>query len=185
MEIKITTPQLLKVLQLLSWIVFIGLCVEAGEIIVNAVITLTIHPPGVANFWEGAAYLSGLYSFDKGYFMVIVLIMSIVAVLKALMFYLIVKLFSERKLNISHPFNPELRKFILDLSCITLGISLFSHAGVKYATWLAKQGGSIPDLQALHFVGADIWLFMAIVLFVIVQVVKRGIELQTENDLTI
>ena len=96
MEIKITTNQILKVLQILSWIIFIGLCIEAGGIAVNTFITLFINPPGVENFWEGSEYLSSLYSFDRGHFIVITLTMIIVAVLKAIMFYLIVKLFTPK-----------------------------------------------------------------------------------------
>jgi hypothetical protein len=41
------------------------------------------------------------------------------------------------------------------------------------------------DLQALHISGADVWLFMAVILFVIGQIVKRGIEIHAENELTI
>ena len=185
MEIKITTNQILKVLQILSWIIFIGLCIEAGGIVVNTFITLFINPLGVDNFWEGAGYLSSLYQFDHGYFFVITFIMIIVAILKAIMFYLIVKLFSDRQLNISQPFSMELRRFISNLSYLALGIGLFSNFGFKYSVWLTKQGGQTADLQSLHIAGADVWLFMAVILFVIVQIVKKGIEIQNENDLTI
>lgn len=185
MEIKITTNQVLKVLQVLSWILFLGLSVEAGAIIVNTIITLFINPAGVENFWEGSDYLSSLYKFDQGYFFVIALIMIIVAVLKAIMFYLIIKLFAEKKLNISHPFSMELRHFILTMSYLALGIGLFSHFGYKHSVWLTKQGLTTADLQSLNIDGADVWLFMAVILFLIVQIVKRGIELQNEIDLTI
>ena len=47
------------------------------------------------------------------------------------------------------------------------------------------QGMPMADLDALNLAGADVWLFMAVILFVIAQIVKRGIELQAENDLTI
>ncbi len=97
MEIKITTNQILKVLQILSWIIFIGICIDAGSIIVSTVITLFINPNGVENFWEGSGYLSSLYQADHGHFLVITLTMVIVAVLKAIMFYLIVKLFADKK----------------------------------------------------------------------------------------
>ncbi len=185
MEIKITTTQILKVLQILSWIIFLGLCVEAGGITVNTFITLFINPLGAENFWEGNEYLSGLYKFDKGHFMVITLTMIIVAVLKAIMFYLIVKLFTDKKLKISQPFSTELRHFIIIQSFLALGIGLFSHSGYKYSVWLTNQGVKSADLQSLHIAGADVWLFMAVILFVIVQIVKRGIEIQKENDLTI
>jgi hypothetical protein len=185
MEIKITNNQLLKVLQILSWIIFIGLCIDAGGVMVNSFITLFINPAGVKNFWEGADYLSALQQFDRGHFGVITLIMIIVAVLKATMFYLIVQLFTEKKLNISQPFSMELRGFIVKLGYLALGIGLFSNSGVEYSIWLTKQGVPKADLQALHIAGADVWLFMAVILFVIAQIVKRGIEIQTENDLTI
>lgn len=185
MEIKITTQQTLKVLQILSWIIFIGLCVNAGGITVNTFITLFLNPAGVENFWDGKTYLSSLYQFDHGHFFVITLTMIIVAVLKAIMFYYIVKLFVEKKLNISQPFSIELSRFILILSYLALGIGLFSHVGFKYSAWLTQQGAQTADLQSLHIGGADVWLFMAVILFVIVQIVKRGIEIQTENDLTV
>ena len=185
MEIRITTNQILKVLQILSWIIFIGLCIEAGGIAVNTFITLFINPPGVENFWEGKEYLSELYRFDQAHFVVITTIMIIVAVLKAIMFYLIVKLFTEKKLKISQPFSVELTGFIIKQSYLALGIGLFSHSGFEYSVWLTKQGVKSADLHSLHLVGADVWLFMTVILFVIVQVIKKGIEIQNENDLTI
>ena len=184
MGITITTNQVLKVLQVLSWIIFIGLCVEAGAIIVNTIITLFINPPGVENFWEGPTLLE-LYRFDRGHFTVVALVMIIVAVLKAIMFYIIVKLFVDKKLNMSRPFNAALRSFMVKLSYLALGIGLFSHSGAEYCAWLVQQGSKPIDLQVLHIAGADVWLFMAVILFVIAQIVKRGIEIQSENDLTI
>ena len=111
--------------------------------------------------------------------------MIIVAVLKAIMFYLIVKLFADKKLNISQPFSMALRRFILNLAYLALGIGLFSHSGFEYSVWLTKQGLATADLQSLHIAGADVWLFLAVILYVIVQIVKRGIEIQNENDLTV
>jgi hypothetical protein len=185
MEIKITTNQILKVLQILSWIIFIGLCIEAGAIVVNTFISLFISPNGANNFWEGSDYLSSLYDYDYGHFLVITLTMTIVAVLKAIMFYFILKLFLDKKLNIFKPFSLDLKRFILNLSYFSLIIGLFSYSGFKYSLRLTKQGFEKADLQILHIAGADVWLFMAVILFVIGQIVKRGIEIQNENDLTI
>ena len=185
MEIKFTTKQILKVLQILSWVIFVGLCIEAGAIAVTTIITLFINPAAVKNSWDWSGYLSSLSNVNQGHFIVIAVIMIIVAVLKAIMFYFIVKLFTEKTLNISQPFSSKLRRFILRLSYLALGIGLFSLYGFNYAKWLTNQGVKTADLQALHIAGADVWLFMAVILFVIVQIIKRGIEIQTENDLTI
>jgi hypothetical protein len=175
MEIKITTNQILKVLEILSWIIFIGLCIEAGGITVCTFITLFIDPHGVENFWKGKEYLSGLYRFDQGHFIAITVTMIIVAVLKAIMFYLIVKLFTDKKVKISQPFRMELRPFIIKQSYLALGIGLFSHYGFEYSVWLTKQGVKSADLQSLHMAGgAYVWLFMAVILFVIVQVKNKS-----------
>lgn len=147
--------------------------------------TLFINPVGAENFWEGSAYLASLYKFDYGYFSVITIIMTIVTVLKAILFYVIVKLFTDKKLNLSQPFSVHFRSFILNFAYTAIAIGLFSYAGFKYAEWLSIQGIESPDLESLHIAGLDVWLFMAVLLSIIVQIVKRGIEIQNKNDLTI
>jgi hypothetical protein len=37
----------------------------------------------------------------------------------------------------------------------------------------------------LHLGGADVWLFMGVILYIIAQIFKRGIEIQAENELTV
>lgn len=184
MEITITTKQVLKVLYVFSWIIFIGLCVEAGGILFNAIFTFAINPLAAHQFWEGLD-LSGLFKFDKGYFLTETVLMSIVAVMKAILFYLIVKILHDKKLNLMQPFNIEMKRFISNMTWLALGIGLFSQWGARYTKWLASKEITMPDIQSLQFDGADVWLFMGIILFVIAQIFKRGLEIQTENDLTI
>jgi hypothetical protein len=43
----------------------------------------------------------------------------------------------------------------------------------------------MPDIEHLRVGGADVWIFMAVALFVVGQVFKKGTELQTENELTV
>ena len=180
MELKITTKQMLKILYVLSWIIFIGVCIEAGSFIFNAFFTLLINPNNASYF-----NLSNLYGYDAGYFFVVLLIMSIVAVMRAFMFYLIVKILRDKKLDLSQPFNKEVGTFIFNLSYLALGIGLFSYWGVKYTMWLVNQGVKMPDIQYLRLGGADVWLFMGVTLLVIAHIFKRGIEIQSENELTI
>ncbi|KAA5534351.1 DUF2975 domain-containing protein [Paenimyroides baculatum] len=184
MEIRITTSHILKVLLLLTWIIFIGLCVEAGAIIVNTFITLFINPDAVKNFWEGADILA-IYQLNTNHFTVLALVMIIIAVLKAIMFYLILKLLSEKKLDFTKPFNTHLKDFILKLSYLSFGIGLFTHCGSEFCVWITGQGAKITSLESLNLTGSDVWFFMAIILLVITQIIKKGIEFQSENDLTI
>lgn len=184
MEIKITTKQILKVLHVLSWVIFIGLCIDAGGTLFNAFYSLALNPVAAKNFWKEVD-LSGIYNLDKGHFFTETLLMSIVAIMKAILFYLIVKVLYNKKLDLAQPFNIEMKRFILNISYLTIGIGFFSNWGVDYTAWLAAKGVIMPDIQRLGFGGADVWLFMGVTLIVIAQVFKRGIEIQSENDLTI
>jgi Trk-type K+ transport system membrane component len=139
----------------------------------------------VGYFWTEPAYLTNLYNLDQAHFVAVTLVMTIVAVLKAIMFYLILRLLVERKPDMAQPFKHEFRRFISLLVYLAAGIGLFSYYGYRYSLWLTTLGLEMADLQALHISGADVWLFMAVILFVIGQIVKRGIEIQAENELTI
>ena len=183
MELKIGTKQMLKILYVISWIIFIGVCIEAGSFIVNALFAL-VNPAVVSHLWQQVD-LSSLYKYNPGYFFVEMLLMSIVAVLRACMFYLIVKILHDKKLNMSQPFSKEVGRFIFKVSYLALGIGLFCWWGVKYTEWFVKLGVKMPDVQYLRLGGADVWLFMGVTLFVIAQIFKRGIEIQSENELTV
>ena len=183
MEIRITTRQILNILLILSWIIFIGICIEATGFIVNAIFALA-NPSMVTRLWQQVD-LADLLKYDHGWFFVVNLIMSIVTVMKAWLFSLIIRILHNKNLNIAQPFNNEVRRFIFYLSYVSLLIGLFSAYGIKYIEWLVKQGVKMPDTQLLHLGGADVWLFMAVILFIIAQIFKRGIEIQTENELTV
>lgn len=181
---KISTKLVLKILLVLSWIIFIGVCIEAGGCIFSAIYTLTINSVNAATFWVGND-LSGLYKYSPGHFFVETFLISISTTLKACMFYLIVKILHEKKLDLSQPFSREVMIFITRVSWLAFGTGLFALWGVKYTGWLITQGVKMPDTEPLHLGGADVWLFMSVVLYVIAQIFKRGIEIQSENELTV
>ncbi|NHM01293.1 DUF2975 domain-containing protein [Flavobacterium difficile] len=184
MEIKISSKQMLLVLRILCWIIFIGLCIEAGGILFNLFYTLLYNPIGAGFFWNQIDF-SSLYQFDKGHFVVVTVIMSLVALLKALMFYLIIRITENKQLSITSPFNHSVRKFILLEAFISFGIGFFSNYGMNYTEWLANQNIKMPSIHVLKVVGGDVWLFMGVILFVLAFIFKRGIELQEELDLTV
>lgn len=181
---EITTKQILKVLYVLSWIIFIGLCVEAGGYICSGIYAFGFNPEAANLLWHKTD-LSGVYQYDPGQFLVVIFFMTIVTIFKALLFYLIVKILHEDKLNMQQPFNADMGRFMFNLVYIAFGTALFSGWGFKYCEWLIGQGAAIPKVYNLGFDGADVWLFMAVVFFVIGHIFKRGIEIQNENELTV
>lgn len=178
------TDYIFKALNVVSWIIFVGVCIEAGVFIVTAFVTLLFNPDGADKFWM-EVNLSELYSYNLSHYITIISLMIIVAVMRALMFYLIVKVFHDKKLNLSQPFNKSVRLFILNMAYLALGIGLFSFWGTKFSEGLVAQGVQVPDIQYLRLGGADVWLFMGVVLLVIAQIFRKGIEIQNENELTI
>jgi hypothetical protein len=178
------TKTILQILYVFSWIIFIGVCIEAGGSIFSAFYTLVINPVNAATFWVGND-LSALYKYDPGYFFGETLLISITAVLKACIFYLIIKNLDPKKLSMSQPFSRELERLIIKISYLSILIGFFCFWGVRYAEWFVKHGIKMPDIQYLRLGGADVWIFMGVILFVIAKVFKRGIEIQTENELTV
>ncbi|MFC5626949.1 DUF2975 domain-containing protein [Algoriphagus winogradskyi] len=184
METKLNANKTLKILHVMAWIFYIALMVEAGAIIVNTFITLFINPEGAKNFWEKVDF-TAIYNFDSGHFLILTLVMSIVAVLKILLFHQIIKLFSNKTLSFSQPFTSELKKFMLNFTYLAFAIGLFSNCGANFYHWLTTQGIPAIDMKKLHLEGGDVWIFMSVLFFIAVQVVKKGIEIQSENELTV
>ena len=95
------------------------------------------------------------------------------------------KVFYDRKVDISKPFNDVAAKFIQKLAYLSIGIGIFSIWGTKLVNNLVIEGVKIPAIQYLRIDGADVWLFMGVILLVLARVFKKGIEIQNENDLTV
>ena len=181
---KTNTKLVLQVLLVLSWIIFVGVCIDAGGFLFNSLFDIFINPAAARHFWLGLD-LSSLYNHDKGYFLIITLEMSLVAILRAILFYLIIKMLHDKKLDMSRPFNSDVKRFISRIAALCLFIGASSYTGVNYVHWLGSQGITMPDVDNLRLGGADVWMFMSVTLFVLAQIFKRGIEIQTENELTV
>lgn len=184
MTIRITTKHLLTLANIVSWVIFAGLCIQAGAIIVHTVTTLTMPPEQAAKFWK-EINLTALYNYDQSQFITLASIIIIVTVLKAIMFYCIVKIFYSKKLTLSKPFDEVVRRLVSGIAFLALGIGLFSLWGEKLAGKLVARGVALPELQQLKLGGADVWILMSVTLFVVALILKKGIEIQNENDLTI
>ena len=181
---KISTQQTLKVLYVLAWIIFIGVCIEAGGFIFSTFYTLQINSINAHHSWPGLD-LSSLYDYGRGYFLAEMSQISLVSLMRAVLFYLIIDILQNKKLDITRPFGKSMGRFLFRMSYLSLLIGLFSWLGAQYTERLVSKGVKLPDLQYLRLGGADVWLFMGVTLFVIALIFKRGIEIQTENELTV
>jgi hypothetical protein len=183
MEIKITGKHIRIVLLIICGLIFVGVCIEAGGFISNIIYAL-YKPSVAAHYWQDLD-LSPVYNYDKGQFVVVTTFMSIPAVFRCIIFYLIIKLLMDNKLSLSQPFSKYLVKFISLMAWLALGTGLFSAWGAEYVNWLESKNIAMPGIHELRLGGADVWLFMGVVLLVIAQLFKRGVEIQSENELTV
>jgi hypothetical protein len=145
---------------------------------------LFINQQGAHKFWNEID-LSNLINQNQSDFVTLTSLMIIVATLKALLFFIIIKVFSDKKLNLNKSFSAGLERYLLNSSYVCFGIAIFAGWGSKICTWITSKQITIPGIQDLGFGGADVWPLMCLILFVFAQLYKRGVELQTENDLTV
>ncbi|MEY3500052.1 MAG: hypothetical protein RL308_1721 [Bacteroidota bacterium] len=173
-----------KLLNVISWILFVGLAIETGGYITNAVVTLFFNSEWAGHFW-GHIDLSSLYNYNFGFFIGFTFLIIIVSLLKTILFYQTVSIFHKKKVNLANPFNETVKEYIFNFAFIALGIGLFSYAGKSFSHWLMSQGLQMPALENVKLGGSDVWLFMGITLLIFAKIFKKGIELQTENELTV
>src|SRR6185436_7790847 len=114
---KPTTKVIMTMLHVISWIIFLGLCVKTGAILYSFFVTLAINPDGAKNLYM-ELNLSNLYNFDKGYYIVLVSSIIVVSSLKALLFYFVVFL----KINLVKPFSEDVSRLISGIGYVALGI---------------------------------------------------------------
>lgn len=170
----------LKVLHVISWIAFIGLCIEAGALIFNFVFAL-FKPIASRNIYMGLD-LSEVYEQQFPHFIGMMSFVVALAIMKAYLFYLVVKIFL--KLNLVKPFDIEIAKLIEGISYEAMAIAVLSIIAHQYMQRLVHRGLEVSDLER-YWNDTAAFLMMAAILFVIAQVFRKGIELQKENDLTV
>lgn len=180
---SLNSSRVLQVLYVIAWIIFVGLGIQAGALVTSLVFAF-VKPENISKVWKEVD-LTALYHYHEGGFVQLLSLIIIVAVLKALMFYVIIKLIHSRQVDFSKPFSFAMERFLLNLGYLSLGIGLFSFWGLRVAAGFAKLGVVMPDSSELKIGGPDVWLFMGVIMFVLAFIFKKGIDLQSENDLTV
>ncbi|HOW10221.1 MAG TPA: DUF2975 domain-containing protein [Bacteroidales bacterium] len=171
------TLKILQIVKVLSWIVFIGLCITAGAVAVTFLISLFVNPAVAGDLYQKLD-LSDLYSFGIGHYIAIGLLMILLTVLKAVIFYLVIRIF--KNLDINKPFSFETAMLTRIISYVAFAAGLIAMAANGYTEWLIGQGVAMQK----DWAGTE-WLFLAGIIFVVAIIFTRGVELQSEHELTI
>lgn len=167
-------------LKIISWIIFIGLCIEAGALIVNFV--FSIYKPGMVEKLFQKLDLSEMYERNKFAFFSMYSFILFISVLKAVLFYIVIRLVS--KIDLSKPFNSFVSGQITQISYYTFSIGLISYIARESARNLQRHGFDMDNLNKF-WADSQAYILMAAVIYIIAAIFKKGIEIQSENELTV
>jgi hypothetical protein len=178
---KKTTNTLLWVIDMMSTVIFCALCLQTGFLLINLVYLL-VDPQGGKDLLFEMDSLTQLYTLNKFHFSILIFLALTISVMKALAFYFTMKIFST--LNLVKPFSTEIASLISKISYLILTLGSLGTVALRYSESLEFIGVNLNELQPFWDDNAA-YLLMGSIVFVIAQVFKKGLELQSESDLTI
>ena len=173
------TKLVLTIMKIISWIIFIGLCIKAGALIISTSISLFVNHEAARDLYLGLD-LSNLYEYDKWYYIAVISLIITIDVLKAYMFYLVIKIFL--KFDLKNPFTSNTALLISKISYVALAIGVIAKISNDYYKWFISH--RVETHISLDF-GSEDLLFMAGILFIIAYIFNHGVKIQSENELTI
>ncbi|MFT4018124.1 MAG: DUF2975 domain-containing protein [Agriterribacter sp.] len=169
-----------KGLYIVAWIIFVGLCIEAGGLAVNFFFSL-YKPEFVQNLYQKLD-LSQMYHRSKWAFFGLYTFILSISVLKAYLFYIVIQLMHQ--IDLSKPFNNFVSKQITRISYYTFAIGILSYIGREVAKNLLHHGYAISNLNPF-WADSQAFILMAAVIYIIATIFAKGVEIQNENDLTV
>lgn len=171
------TEQILTVMQILAWVAFIAYLAEAEVILMSYVVSL-VNPESEWNLIYNRPNYFTLREFNVWYYTAFISFRLALALMKAIVWWLVIRILA--KLSLVNPFTMEVAKKLEKISYVLLGTWIVGIESGVYAEWLLKTTGE----KYGTWVSGE-FLFMAGLVFVISQVFKRGVEIQSENELTV
>ena len=167
-------------LYVIALIIFVGLSIEAGGLIVNFFFHL-YNPEMVQNLYQKLDLIK-MYQDNELAFFGIYSFILIISILKAVLFYTVIRLM--HKMNLSKPFSTFVEKQISLVSYYALSIGLLCYITNQVVKNLNHRDLVSDNLN--QFLGdSEAFILMGAVIYIIAQIFKRGVELQEENDLTV
>ena len=170
------THEGLAAMQILAWIVFIGYLIEAGAILISYGVSF-VNPIAAKNLYLGLN-LYNLRQLSFWQYSLAVSFLVALPVMKAYIAFLVIKTLS--KFNMKNPFTPEVAHKLEKISFVAFGTWCVTMLSNAYTSWLIKKTGQLyGSLLSGEFI------FMVGLVYIMARIFKRGVEIQSENDLTI
>ncbi len=168
------------VLHIVAWLIFIGLSIEAGGLLVNFFFSL-YKPEFVQHLYQKMD-LSAMYNASQLSFFGVYSFILIISISKAVLFYIVIMLML--KMDLSKPFSTFVARQISLISYFTLIIGLLSFIGRQLVKGLMHHG-FVPSNLTHFWADSEAYILMGAVIYIIATIFKKGVEIQNENDLTV
>lgn len=175
-QTKTRTEQILTVMRILAWVAFIGFMIEAGVVLVSYGFSC-FNPDAAKNVYRGIN-LYNLRQFNFWHYTLSVSFMMALSIMKSWVSFLVIKTLS--KFNLKNPFTMEVAKRLEKISYVAFGTWLVSMLSNAHTSWLMR----ITEELHGNWISGE-FIFAVGLVFVISQVFQRGVEIQSENDLTV
>ena len=173
---KTKTERILAFMNFLAWIGFFALLLKAGSILTSFIISIA-KPEGTKNIYLGLNLYS-LRKFDFWHYTGSVALMAAITAMEAYVALLVIRVLS--KIKMASPFTIEIARRLERISIMILFIWAVSMLYNAHAEWLMK---SVIGLQEPLIEGD--FIYLAGIVFIFSQIFKKGVELQSENELTV
>lgn len=170
------TENILMVMKVLAWLAVAGFIVQAGAILISYGVSW-VNPDGARNLYNGLD-LYKLRQLNFNYYTSVVSFMVALLLLKSFVWFLVTRTLS--KISLSNPFTMDVARRLEKISYVLMGTWIVGVLSNIYSNWLLKKTG-----QLFESTSVDELFFMAGLVFIISQVFKRGVEIQSENELTV
>ncbi|PWU01983.1 MAG: hypothetical protein C5B52_06255 [Bacteroidetes bacterium] len=173
---KSSTGVILKIMNVLAWATYFGLAIKIGSILISYGVSVR-NPVAAKNLYMGMN-LSSIYQYDFWQYTAAVMMYVLVLMMEAYTVWLLTKVLG--RIKISSPFTTEIANRLEKISYVIIATWVVTLITNGHIAWLAKKIPGLPQ----EMVPGD-FLLVAGIVFVFAQIFKKGVELQSENELTV
>lgn len=170
------TTRILATMRVIAWIVFIALMVETGLFLVTYVISC-YSPDIVSRMYRGME-LYDLMAFDFRHYSATAILRIVYTALKAWAAYLTVSALSD--VTLVNPFTGSIARLLERIGITLLIAGCVAIVNNAHDQWLMENMGIRSWEMAI-----DGFLVTSGLVYIIAKIFRRGVELQSEHDLTI
>lgn len=175
-QLKTRTEQILATMPILAWVAFTAYVIETGAVLYSYTISF-VDPEAAKDVYRGL----NLYRLSKinfWYYTQAISLVAGLAVSKAVVAWLVIRALT--KFRLENPFTMDMVVRLEKISYAAFGTWILAMVSNGHLAWMMKETG---ELQGNWISGE--FIFIIALVYVMSQIFRRGVEIQTENELTV